>query len=90
MKMPEAIDLHRFFAPEWDLSLGNCEAADVEKRRAVPRARAKMSMADHKAEGAVKEKKREGVDVERPVTAANESQRRGASRQQVRAHDGRF
>ena len=39
MKIPDAIDLHRFFAPECDLSLGNCATADVEKRRAVPKTR---------------------------------------------------
>ncbi len=44
MKIPDAIDLHRFFAPECDFSLGNCAAAEVEKRRAVPRTRGKRNI----------------------------------------------
>ena len=39
MNIPEAIDLHRFFAPECDLSFGNCAAVEVEKSRAVPKTR---------------------------------------------------
>lgn len=35
LKIPEAIDLHRFFAPECDFSLGNCATADVENKRVV-------------------------------------------------------
>lgn len=44
LKMPDAIDLHLFFAPECDLSLGNCAAADVENSRAVVRIRAMGNM----------------------------------------------
>ena len=39
LNIPEAIDLHRFFAPECDLSFGNCATAEVEKSRAVPKTR---------------------------------------------------
>ena len=39
LKIPEAIDLHRFFAPECDLSLGNWATEEVEKSRAVPKTR---------------------------------------------------
>ena len=39
LKAPDAMDLHRFFAPECDLSLGNWAAADVEKERVSPRTR---------------------------------------------------
>lgn len=37
--MPDAIDLHRFFAPECDLSFGNCATADVENIRVVAKTR---------------------------------------------------
>ena len=36
---PDPKDLHRFFAPESDLSFGNCATAEVEKSRAVPKTR---------------------------------------------------
>ena len=45
LNIPEAIDLHRFFAPECDLSFGNCATAEVEKSRAVPKTRIIDSMA---------------------------------------------
>ena len=44
LNIPDAIDLHRFFAPECDFNLGNCATADVENSRVVASTRGKKNM----------------------------------------------
>ena len=76
MKIPDAIDLHRFFAPECDLSFGNCAAADVENRRAVPRTRGKRNIIA---------KLETGGEVDRELLVAESTQ--GASRNARYSHE---
>lgn len=60
MKMPDAIDLHLFFAPECDFNFGNCAVADVEKSRAVPRTRVtKNIVVKNEDEGGVEKQRAE-------------------------------
>lgn len=73
LKMPDAIDLHRFFAPECDLSFGNCATADVENIRVVAKTRENKNIVGRPRKG--KEALRDNEQSQQAVGGVNKEDR---------------